>query len=223
MIDPQFHIMEGRNQNDEKEKSLAKFNSVSIISVTGDIESESLYHVGQSLKNIIIGSSLFGFEIRGNIFRHPGEIIKFNSLSKREDSESEGGPIDAFDSQRHGFSLCYVTSVTHSFSGNNFNDIIYATKICNLDGVERPSERTYETTETENIKSEETKIQEEVKAETQIDPEVPINLPDDDIAEEVAPEEEHNDAPEDGDDSAWLDINGKVVKYPQDDVAEEVN
>jgi hypothetical protein len=181
--------MEGRNQNDEQEKLLAKANSVSIMSPSGNIKNDALYYVGQSLKNIIIESSLFGFEIRGNIFRHPGEIIKFNSLSKREDSESEGGPIDAFDSQRHGFSLCYVTSVTHSFSGNNFNDIIYATKICNLDGVERPSERTYETTETENIKSEETKIQEEVKTKTQIEPSVPVNLVNDDTAEEVLPDD----------------------------------
>jgi hypothetical protein len=142
-VDPQFHIMEGEDQTAEEEKFLATLNADVVVAKTNDVMAEAHYHVGRILKSLIMSNSLFGFSIKGNLFRHPCEIIKINSPNKSKEDENEAGSLDTFDSGEHGFSLGFITSVTHSFVGNTFNDIVYANKICTLNGIERPGGRKF--------------------------------------------------------------------------------
>ena len=76
-------------------------------------------------------NNLFGFDIRGNIFRHPGEIIKIN-VSGDTDDESITGTIGGLEAKSNKFVLAYTTSITHSLNGSSIEDLIYANKICSI-------------------------------------------------------------------------------------------
>ncbi|MBQ7820510.1 MAG: hypothetical protein IJ341_12550 [Bacteroidales bacterium] len=136
VVDPHFHKMETLNLTGGDEETFAKMNANTIVLKSTDPIKEALYHVGRALKSFIFLSSLSGFKIKGNTARHPGEIIKINSPVQTLEDEAPVSTIGGLDSAASGFVLMYVSSVSHIFDGNKFNDLIYATKICTINGKE---------------------------------------------------------------------------------------
>lgn len=127
--DPHFHIMERTDLVGEDAETFAKMNANTHILKSSDARNEGLYWVGRMLKSFIFLNSMFGFTVKGSIFRHPGEIIKINSAIKSPSMQSATSSIGGI-SAYNGYVLAYMTSITHSFVGNDFKDTIYANKIC---------------------------------------------------------------------------------------------
>lgn len=127
--DPHFHIMESAERVGGDAETFAKMNAKTHILKTDDARSEALYWVGRMIKSFIFLNSMFGFTIKGDVFRHPGEIIKINSGIKTLSMQTVTSNIGGISSY-NGYILAYMTSITHSFVGNEFKDTIYANKIC---------------------------------------------------------------------------------------------
>lgn len=136
IVDPHFHLMERMNSTGDNEETFAKINANTILLKSDDPLQEAFYHVGRVLKSLILMSSLVGFEIKGNLFRHPGEIIKINLPIKDLEDESTSGSIGNLYNKDEEFVLAYISSVSHIFNGSNFKDLIYANKICSLSDIE---------------------------------------------------------------------------------------
>lgn len=132
--DPHFHMLETSNLTGGDAESFAKINANTIVLKSTDTLKEALYHVGRSLKSYVMLNSLFGFKIKGDILRHPGEIIKINSSVKSIEDESPAGVVGGAEATVNKFVLAFTNSVTHLFNGNQFKDLIYATKICVIEG-----------------------------------------------------------------------------------------
>lgn len=111
----------------------AKTNSVTIRLKSLDIIKEGLYHVGRTLKSYIFLNALTGFKTKLNILRRPCEIIKINNNSSDSDVESLQKPIGGMESMKNGFSLMYMTQITHTFEQNKATDTIHANRICELE------------------------------------------------------------------------------------------
>ena len=130
VTDPHFHVMEKAGLSDSDKETFAKMNANTIVLKSNEQIKEALYHVGRALKSFIFLSSLSGFKIKGNILRHPGEIIKITNTVKDIEDESPVATVGGLDGAAAGFTLMYVTSISHIFENNKFDDLIYATKIC---------------------------------------------------------------------------------------------
>jgi hypothetical protein len=135
-IDPHFHKMEANNLIESDKEVFAKINSNTIVLKSTDTVKEALYHVGRTLKSYIFMNSLFGFKIKGSILRHPGEIIKITSSAKDAGTDGGTSAVGGIEGSIAGFSLGYITNVIHTFKGNKFLDLIYASRICSIDKVE---------------------------------------------------------------------------------------
>ena len=127
--DPHFHVMESMERVGGDAETFAKMNAKTYVLKTNDARNEALYLVGRMIKSFIFLNSMFGFTIKGDVFRHPGEIIKINSTIKSSSMQSATSTIGGLSSY-NGYVLAYMTSITHSFIGNEFKDTIYANKIC---------------------------------------------------------------------------------------------
>ena len=130
--DPQFHRAEVANLTGGDKEKFAKINANTIVLKSTDTIKEALYHVGRVLKSFIYLNSLYGFKITGNILRHPGEIIKINSTAKDKESDSSTGVIGGVESHKNNFVLAYTTSISHIFKDNQYDNVIYANKICTI-------------------------------------------------------------------------------------------
>lgn len=134
-VDPHFHKMESAGLLEGDKEKFAKINSNTIVLKSTDTVKEALYHVGRALKSFIFLNALFGFKVKGNIFRHPGEIIKITNAFNSEEADSAVSSVGGAEGALAGFSLAYITSVAHIFNGNKFQDSIYASRICSVDTV----------------------------------------------------------------------------------------
>lgn len=132
-IDPHFHVMERAGLMGGDEVAFAKMNSNTITLKTSEPIKEALYYAGRSIKSYIMMNSLHGFKIKGDLLRHPGEIIKISSPVKNADEESPVAIIGGISTMGNLHNLIYTNTVTHIFDGNTFKDLIYANKICNID------------------------------------------------------------------------------------------
>jgi len=130
-ITPHFHILESNLESDIDNELFARLNSNTIIAKSPNTILEALYYVGRVIKTYIFMNNLFGFDIKGNIFRHPGEIIKINVSGDTED-ESITGTIGGLEAKSNKFVLAYTTSITHRLNGSTIEDLIYANKICSI-------------------------------------------------------------------------------------------
>lgn len=131
-IDPHFHVMEVNKFDGGDAEDFAKINSNTIILKSSQPLQEALYHVGRSIKSYIFMNSMFGFKIKGSIFRHPGEIIKINSGLSNAEDESVTATVGGIEAAKNKFVLAYTTSITHIFDGSNYENLIYANKICSI-------------------------------------------------------------------------------------------
>ena len=68
----------------------------------------------------------YQFRVRGNIFRHPNEIIKISN-----NSSLAANPAVAIhtDMANNDFILVYITSVKHTWEGAHYTNDISANKI----------------------------------------------------------------------------------------------
>lgn len=132
VVDPHFHRMENANLVGGDAETFARINANTIILKSTDPLKEALFYVGRALKSYIYMNSLFGFKINGSILRHPGEIIKINSTGGEPDESPSSGFIGGMESNANGFVFAYTTSISHMFSGSTYENLVYASKICNL-------------------------------------------------------------------------------------------
>jgi hypothetical protein len=135
-IDPHFHVMESAKLTGGDAETFAKINANTIVLGSSNPLQEALYHVGRSIKSYIFMNAMFGFRIKGSIFRHPGEIIKINSGVKDIEEESATAVIGGLEAMSNNFVLAYTTSISHIFNGGNYENLVYANKICNLNTSE---------------------------------------------------------------------------------------
>ena len=129
-LDPHFHIVE-QNADDTSEE-FAKINSTTIRLKSNDSVKEALYHVGKTLKSFVFMNSLFGFKLKGNMFRHPGEIIKIGNEESNLQNENPTSSLGGINALENGYVLAYMTHISHLYNGSIAEDVIYATKICDI-------------------------------------------------------------------------------------------
>jgi hypothetical protein len=132
VVDPNFHQVEIHGLMGGDADFFAKANSSVIRLRSEDPIKESLMHVGRAVKSFIFMNALTGFKINGNIIRHPGEIIKLNNAAGSIDDEVPQQSVGGVNSIKNGYGFFYITHVMHCFSGTNYNDVIYCTKLCNI-------------------------------------------------------------------------------------------
>ena len=131
--DPHFHVMETLlGLTEEDAEIFAKMNANTIILKSSDPLKEALYHVGRAIKSYIMNNSLYGFKIKGDLLRHPGEIIKINSPTKNIDEYTAVSIVGGLSAAANNHILAYTNSIIHIFEGNTFKDLIYCNKICNI-------------------------------------------------------------------------------------------
>lgn len=131
-IDPHFHVMESNKLTGGDAETFAKINSNTIILKSTNVLQEALYHVGRAIKSYIFMNSMFGFKIKGSVFRHPGEIIKINSGTNSPEDESSIAIVGGLEAMTNKFVFAYTTGVVHMFNGSSYENLIYANKICAL-------------------------------------------------------------------------------------------
>lgn len=144
VLDPHFLIMQKNKLDGGDAEAFAKINANTIVLKSQDTTKEALYYVGRSIKTYITLNSLFGFKIKGSYFRHPGEIIKLNSPIQKAEDEGSTSAMGGIEAMNNGFVLAYMTSVTHIAKGNEFEDLIYASKICKIDAISKNMQETDE-------------------------------------------------------------------------------
>lgn len=146
-IDPYFLRLEKLNLVGGDKEKFSKINSVTARIRSTDPVKEAFWHVGRGVKAYVFLNSLFGFKAKGNIIRHPGEIIKINYGDGKPDGEmlTTGVPIGGTNTIENGYVMAYITQVIHQFNGSEYIDIIHATKICS---VSEPKEETGSTSGT---------------------------------------------------------------------------
>ena len=138
-IDPHFHIMESNKLVGGDAEMFAKINANMVTLKSTNVVQEALYHVGRAIKSYIFMNSMFGFKIKGSIFRHPGEIIKINSGTSKAEDETATAIVGGLDAMINKFVFAYTTKVIHLFNGSSYENLIYANKICSL-SEESPKE-----------------------------------------------------------------------------------
>lgn len=133
-IDPYFLRLEKLNLVGGDKEKFAKINSITARLRSSDPIKEAFWHVGRGVKAYVFLNSLFGFKAKGNIIRHPGEIIKINYGDGKPDGEmlTTGVPIGGVNTIENGYVMAYITQVIHQFNGSEYTDIIHATKICSV-------------------------------------------------------------------------------------------
>lgn len=133
-VDPYFHRLEQLNLVGGDKEKFAKINSVTSRLRSSDPIKEAFWHVGRAVKSYVFLNSLFGFKVKGNIIRHPGEIIKINYGAGEQNIEmtSSSAAIGGLSTLDNGYVMAYVTQVIHEFKGTEYSDIIHATKICSV-------------------------------------------------------------------------------------------
>jgi hypothetical protein len=148
-VDPHFHKMEANNLIDGDKEVFAKINSNTIVLKSTDTVKEALYHVGRTLKSYIFMNSLFGFKIKGSVLRHPGEIIKITSAVRDADSDGSTAAVGGIEGSLAGFTMAYITNVSHIFNGNKFQDLIYASRICSIGEIKEEQQSSDNTAQTQ--------------------------------------------------------------------------
>lgn len=128
-ITPSFYLAakNGRIKDSSLVKDFQELNAnFSIIRSESDLN-EALIYIGKNLCSFVTMNDTYQFTIRGNMFRHPNEIIKISN-NKNEDSTN---PNIAFntDLSKNDFLLMYITSVTHTWEGTHYYNDISANKI----------------------------------------------------------------------------------------------
>lgn len=132
VVEPHFHLMEKNNLTGGSLETFSKMNANTIVVKSTNIVKEALFYVGKVLKSFIFMTSLFGFKIKGSIFRHPGEIIKINSCIKSPEDNFTSSILGGMEAQEIGFVLAYTTSITHIFNNSRYDNVIYASKVCSF-------------------------------------------------------------------------------------------
>lgn len=130
--DPHFHVMETAGLTGGDAETFAKMNANTIVLKSTEPLKEALYHVGRTIKSYIMTNSLYGFKIKGDLLRHPGEIIKVNSPTKNMDEYSAVSLVGGLAAAANNHILAYTNTIIHIFKGNTFKDLIYCNKICNI-------------------------------------------------------------------------------------------
>lgn len=146
VMDPNFHVAEVNGLTGGDAEFFAKANSSVIKLRTEDIIKEAFLYVGRQVKSYIFMNALTGFKLNGSILRHPGEIIKINNPTEIEGIDTSQSLVGGIDAQKAGYTLLYLTHISHFFNGNKYEDAIYGTRICDVvDPEEVPQPSTNNT------------------------------------------------------------------------------
>lgn len=174
-IDPHFHAMERAGLTGGDEVAFAKMNANTITLKTSEPIKEALYYAGRSIKSYVMMNSLHGFKIKGDLLRHPGEIIKISSSIKNGEDESPVSLVGGLAAMGNLHNLIYTNTVTHLFDGNTFKDLIYANRICNIDikSYQKQNQDDNSGSDTPTTKEESSNVAKEIVDSTSTDGESP--------------------------------------------------
>lgn len=137
-IEPHFNKLDKLNLVGGDRDTFAKINANTIRLRSNDPVKEALWHVGRAIKSYIFLNALYGFKIKGNIIRHPGEIIKINAAARGDmEADTPQSIPGGFNTIIAGYTLSYITQITHTFVGSRYEDIVYATKLCDIDEISK--------------------------------------------------------------------------------------
>lgn len=88
---------------------------------------EALLLIGKNLTSFVTQNDTYQFIIRGDLFRHPNEIIK---LSNDTSSPTNNPAVSIHtDLVNNEYILMYTTSVTHVWEGSSYHNEVSANKI----------------------------------------------------------------------------------------------
>lgn len=96
-----------------------------VVRSTSDLN-EALIHIGKNLTSFVTQNDTYQFRVRGNLFRHPNEIIKVSN-----NNALAANPAVAIhtDMANNDYILVYITSVKHTWEGAHYTNDISANKI----------------------------------------------------------------------------------------------
>lgn len=88
---------------------------------------EALILIGKNLTSFVTQNDTYQFTIRGDIFRHPNEIIKVSNNT----SVPDNNPAVSIhtDLVNNSYILMYITSVSHIWEGSSYRNEVSANKI----------------------------------------------------------------------------------------------
>lgn len=128
-ITPSFFLAlsAGRINDDSITKDFHELNANFIITRSESDLQEALIYIGKNLCSFVTQNDTYQFTIRGDLFRHPNEIIKISN-SKTEDGTNPNIALNT-DLAKNDYILMYTTSVTHTWEGSHYYNDISANKI----------------------------------------------------------------------------------------------
>lgn len=109
-------------------KAYDEANAVVVHAITEDPVAEAMRAIGKNVASFVRLNEQYSFEIEGNIFRRPNEIIKFNKDSNVS-IEDNTQTIVTTDLAGNSTILLYVIGVQHVFKGGTYTNIIHSNKI----------------------------------------------------------------------------------------------
>lgn len=127
-ITPSFYLAQ-QNKRITDSSVVADFSEMNanfqVIRSTSDLN-EALVYIGKNLTSFVTQNDTYQFRIRGNIFRHPNEIIK---VSNNRSLGANPAVSIHTDLANNDYILVYITSVKHTWRGSSYTNDISANKI----------------------------------------------------------------------------------------------
>lgn len=125
---PEFLLKLKNNEVDKKyERPFEEANAIVRVLHSEDPVNESMIHIGKTIASLVLLNTMYEFDVAGNIFRRPNEIIKLGKPRKSPDSSNN---IEYHtDIMQSSYTLTYVVSVTHTFNRGSYSNHIISNVI----------------------------------------------------------------------------------------------
>ena len=127
-VTPGFYMAIQGDEEMMNDHEIAERNSNIILlkNEKADPLNEILMQIGKSIASLVFLNNMYSFEVEGTLFRRPNEIINLYTPHNEEVLPSQTIRTDFMRSDNV---LLYVTSVIHTFSGNEFTDKVICNRI----------------------------------------------------------------------------------------------
>lgn len=126
---PNFYLAHQGNDTLLNDKDLSEKNTniIMLQNEKDDPKQEILMQVGKSMASLVFLNNLYSFEVEGNMFRRPNEIVNvYTPHSTKAVAASQ--PIRT-DLMRTDNVMLYVSEVVHNFDTNTFYDKLICNRI----------------------------------------------------------------------------------------------
>ena len=124
-----YGVGQAKNSSDKTfDNVFDEYNSYTVALTTEDTTNEALREMGKNLTSLVLENDFYSFSMKGNMLRHPNEIMRLKLQGSNRDTETQL-PV-ATNPSMTSFVFVYVTKVVHVFSGENYTNNIIASKVC---------------------------------------------------------------------------------------------